>query len=407
MEQQLTDIASLVFWSNVQKKDFSTITGLVLSAEFDNLWTIDDVPFFLAKLNLTIKQSDFESTIAWIYNKTNEIIYNATSKEENIIGTTYIEDTIDCRPPDFSDFEMLGYLQNIYSNYKYEKQDKLRVLGTLLLRTPLPSIVFTNNGDIPKTFVIENTQKALGFQANLIMEVDDVMRFPENPLGVKYCISGIIKIWNYNYSDIFWHKLIPNSICYNKLVMQQGINSEKSTIWKEDWQEFKKVIQEKKIIKLYHFTDSSNLASIKKNRGLYSWIYCELNDIQIIKPGGDDLSRKLDKKYNLQDYVRLSFNKNNPMLQIAKNEGRIQDPVFLEIDPEVIYLKDTQFSDMNATKTGHSQGDNLEYFMKINFEVVTKQRYLNISPDLQKFYQAEVMVKRFIPLEYITNINDF
>lgn len=53
-----------------------------------------------------------------------------------------------------------------------------------------------------------------------------------------------------------------------------------------DWSEFKRVLEQHKITKLYHFTDRDNLESIIKNGGLISWKDCERQGIAIPKPGG-------------------------------------------------------------------------------------------------------------------------
>ena len=50
---------------------------------------------------------------------------------------------------------------------------------------------------------------------------------------------------------------------------------------KSNWQEFKAILDQHKIVKLYHFTDRDNLESIIKNGGLYSWMDCERKGIKI------------------------------------------------------------------------------------------------------------------------------
>jgi len=175
---------------------------------------------------------------------------------------------------------------------------------------------------------------------------------------------------------------------------------------KTNWQDFQRVIAEKNIIVLYHFTDRANLQSIINNCGLYSWQYCDENNIRITLPGGDDLSRSLDRRYNLENYVRLCFTKNHPMMYVAQKQGRIINPVILEIAPEVIYWNDTLFSDINATKNGHKKGGTLQDFQRIKFEVVKQRVHFDVAEELQKYYQAEVMIKNHIPLQYIRNINN-
>lgn len=71
----------------------------------------------------------------------------------------------------------------------------------------------------------------------------------------------------------------------------------------------------------YHFTSVKNLDSIKAQGGLYSWDKADKKKINISKPGGDSLSRQLDLRYGLQDYVRLSFCTNHPMAFRLQSAG--------------------------------------------------------------------------------------
>ena len=111
--------------------------------------------------------------------------------------------------------------------------------------------------------------------------------------------------------------------------------------FKKNWMDYFRVMKLNNVEKLYHFTDRENLESIKKNGGLYSWDFCEKNNLSISKPGGDELSRSLDKRYGLENYVRLSFSRNHPMMHVAKSQNRINNPIILEIDPEVIFWKNS------------------------------------------------------------------
>lgn len=176
---------------------------------------------------------------------------------------------------------------------------------------------------------------------------------------------------------------------------------------KSNWQEYKEILDQQKIVKLYHFTDRANLDSIIANGGLYSWNDCQERDIKIRKPGGDLLSRQLDSRDGLQNYVRVSFTTQHPMMYIAMKEGRIFNPVILEIDPEVIFWRDTYYSDMNATKNGANKGGTIDDFKKIHFQTVTTYRHFDLPEDEQPFFQAEILVKSVIPLEYIKNIGNF
>ena len=139
---------------------------------------------------------------------------------------------------------------------------------------------------------------------------------------------------------------------------------------RNNWEAFKQLLEQHHITKLYHFTDRDNLESIIKNGGLYAWKDCEERGITIPKPGGGgkgSLSWSLDSRDGLEHYVRLSFTPQHPMQYVAMNDGRISNPVTLEIDLEVIYDEATRFADRNATRNGACVGDALDDFRRIHF----------------------------------------
>ena len=176
---------------------------------------------------------------------------------------------------------------------------------------------------------------------------------------------------------------------------------------KRNWQEYQAVIKQHGITKLYHFTDRDNLQSIIQNGGLYSWADCQERGIIIAKPGGSDSSRSLDARDGLQHYVRVCFVKQHPMMYVAMNEGRISNPVLLEIDPQVIFWMDSKYADRNATRNGARVGGNLDDFKAIHFSSVRAKKHFDLDAEEQKFYQAEILVKNFIPLDFILNIRNF
>lgn len=177
--------------------------------------------------------------------------------------------------------------------------------------------------------------------------------------------------------------------------------------YKNNYDEFKKLIEQHHITTLYHFTDRENLESIIKNGGLYSWADCEQKGISISKPGGSMGSRDLDRRDNLQNFVRVSFVREHPMMYVAMNEGRISNPVVLEIDPEVIYWQDSLYADRNATKNGALVGSGIDDFSQLHFNSFKAKKHFDLDADEQKFYQAEVLVKNHIPLQFIKNIGNF
>jgi len=84
------------------------------------------------------------------------------------------------------------------------------------------------------------------------------------------------------------------------------------------------VLRKNDVHVLYHFTDAANLESIREH-GLLSALCINQQCIQSVM-NSDVSSRTVDAQMGLQNFVRLSFNTENPMKHIAKNEGRISRP---------------------------------------------------------------------------------
>jgi hypothetical protein len=169
---------------------------------------------------------------------------------------------------------------------------------------------------------------------------------------------------------------------------------------KPDWHDFEKLVVEKKITALYHFTDKRNIPSIKKHGALYSWSYCIANKITIPNSASNELSKSLDAWKGLEDFVRLSFNPSQPMMYVAKKKG--VDPFILEIAPEVIYWLETQFSNVNATANNAIVGSFIQHFRNINFDFALQGNWN--TPEEKAFIQAEVLVRTKLPIHFIRNI---
>ena len=108
-----------------------------------------------------------------------------------------------------------------------------------------------------------------------------------------------------------------------------------------------KTLRDHSITALYHFTDAPNLESISKNE-LLTWK--QLDEMKIsAMMNSSNLSRKLDAKKGLSDFVRVSFCKKHPMMYIAMKEERISVPVVLEIKLEVVSRPGVLFCETNAT----------------------------------------------------------
>jgi hypothetical protein len=176
---------------------------------------------------------------------------------------------------------------------------------------------------------------------------------------------------------------------------------------RQDWQAFQSVIDRNNICSLYHFTDASNIPSIRQLGGLFSWYYCNQNGISIPVPGGDSLSRNLDSRKGLHNFVRVCFTSSHPMMYVAVKDRRISRPIVLHISPEIILLNGTKFANKNAASNDVLVGESLVDFNRIRFDIVSRRTHFDLDEEDKPYFQAEILVPIKIPLSFITNINNF
>lgn len=97
---------------------------------------------------------------------------------------------------------------------------------------------------------------------------------------------------------------------------------------------------------LYHFTDASNVDSIRR-MGLRSWKRLVERGIRH-RPASNGTSRQLDLRAGLEDYVRLAISDYHPMAHMAELQGRVERLDWLKIDDRVLHFRPL-FSNKNAT----------------------------------------------------------
>lgn len=114
----------------------------------------------------------------------------------------------------------------------------------------------------------------------------------------------------------------------------------------------KSIIQQYCITCIWHFTDRSNLESIKKYGGLLSYSELVRRGIDIPSPGGNDWSHDADKTKGMDEYVHLCFCRSHPMLHLAQEDGRITNPIWLQIDKDVILAPEVRFTTDVSNKAG-------------------------------------------------------
>ena len=169
---------------------------------------------------------------------------------------------------------------------------------------------------------------------------------------------------------------------------------------KDDSEQIAKYLKSKNITCLYHFTERDNYDSIKESGGLFSQRACLEHSIIPQTSGEMRHLRSKDAKLYLEDYVRLSFCENHPLIR-----GRKSELILFKIKPEIALLESTLFSDRDAALENHHHGAHLEDLAMVHFDVLAKKEISEDDPDYD-FYQAEVMVKTFLPKEYILNFDN-
>lgn len=184
---------------------------------------------------------------------------------------------------------------------------------------------------------------------------------------------------------------------------EEGCLKQDEQYYKELYNNIPIFLKSQGIDMFYHFTDIGNLESIIENGGLYSWKGLENKCIKA-SLSSDELSRQLDTKKSLQDYIRLSFTDYHPMsTKVEKEDGK--KLVWLEIDLDIALWESTLFSDMNATDNNVTVRGDFDFLKTLDFDIF-RQKYNNLDILEKKKYQAEILVKDFLPIKYIKNINE-
>jgi hypothetical protein len=69
-------------------------------------------------------------------------------------------------------------------------------------------------------------------------------------------------------------------------------------------------------------------------------------------------------------------------------------------------LEKNKFADKNATRNDVKVGGDFSYFKNIKFQLFKYPNHFNISELEKPYYQGEILVYEFIPIEFILNINE-
>ena len=165
----------------------------------------------------------------------------------------------------------------------------------------------------------------------------------------------------------------------------------------------KELINRYRIEWLYHFTDVTNIKSIRCE-GLYSLEL--LRNFKRIpeRPGGDKLSHRLDIEKRMDHFVHLSFVPDHPMKFCAEKDGRIGPVRVLRIKPSVLEGSRVRIAPDVANKKDiacYSVEESVEH---IDYEVMydyTDWKDPQIQERRRKAKRAEVLIPVKVPKELI------
>lgn len=173
--------------------------------------------------------------------------------------------------------------------------------------------------------------------------------------------------------------------------------------YKEDRRAIREYLKQKGINCFYHFTERNIISSIRKEGGILSYRQCLERGIVMPRTHDISKSRDIDAAFNLEDYVRVSFCRYLPKIDVRKLDDK--DLVLLRISTEIAELDSTLFTNMEATCIEHEHGPTLDDLKKVNIEATQKKYCPEGDPDYWQ-YQSEVMVKGVIPIEFILNLDN-
>ncbi len=168
--------------------------------------------------------------------------------------------------------------------------------------------------------------------------------------------------------------------------------------------DFKKILAKGHLYRsLYHFTAHANLISIGKH-GLVSKAEASKRKISIPVYGGNEWSRDADSLKGLEDYVNLCFTQSHPMCHLASVEGRITNPIYLPIDPDVLKVNGVKITLGVANKAGVELLDVEKGLGQLDTEVLYTRTDWNdseIQERLRRAEKCEILVPKSVPLDLI------
>ena len=204
-----------------------------------------------------------------------------------------------------------------------------------------------------------------------------------------------VKLLSNLYPD-YYH---PPKSLFEEWIRQFNENRE---LYKCDPDEYKEFLEKNEIEAVYHFSSSRNAESIKKY-GICSIKYLKELSVNVDYVSTSQ-SQSIDRYKGFEDYIHLGFEKRHPMLMKALANGVLSSYKIYDINPSVLFLKDTVYSNKNAIKKDVEFSDELDFLLNIPFNLFHKKNFFNLDTTGKDYFQSEILVKHNIPSNLILNL---
>ncbi|MGB9819934.1 MAG: DarT ssDNA thymidine ADP-ribosyltransferase family protein [Pseudothermotoga sp.] len=159
---------------------------------------------------------------------------------------------------------------------------------------------------------------------------------------------------------------------------------------------------------LVHVTESENLTNIFALGGLLSLGELQSRNVSV-KHISDDLSRNLDSRNKTLDYVKIAFDESYPMFSERIYRRKVKSPVIIKISPKIILDLPVKISPRNSASNSYKEKflymDEPTKFKHLDFEAIyTKPKTWDEYKKLKKTKQAELLVRKCVPVKYFMEI---
>lgn len=146
---------------------------------------------------------------------------------------------------------------------------------------------------------------------------------------------------------------------------------------------------------LYHFTDESNFEQIDK-LGLVSKERMRKEGWWPNTTGGNEWSHDQDRARGIDPFVSLCLTSNHPMKYLAQKDGRLPNPRYLVISPDVLKIPDVHIAFGVANANDTSILPLSDALAHLDVEVIYTRTNWS-DPDVQARLRAAEKIEVLVP----------